>query len=67
MPAARFIVKSLRIEYLKKARGTIEAVCECEPPHGSEKKAYDLEVRLTDASGELVATVHLETLVGPVR
>jgi acyl-coenzyme A thioesterase PaaI-like protein len=64
---ARFIVKSLAIEYRKKARGTIEASCQCDPPRSSEKQSYGLDVTLTDASGDVVASVRLETLVGPNR
>lgn len=65
-PDARFIVKGLSIEYLKKARGDIIGECHCEPISSSERRSYPLEVKLTDASGTLVAKARLETLVGPL-
>lgn len=62
---ARFIVKALGIEYLKKARGTILAECRCEPISSSERREVELAVELTDAGGALVARARLTTLVGP--
>jgi uncharacterized protein (TIGR00369 family) len=61
----RFIVKSLAIEYLKKARGNIVAECRCEPIQSSERREYELSVLLTDANGALVAQARLTTLVSP--
>jgi uncharacterized protein (TIGR00369 family) len=63
----RFIVKSLGIEYLKKARGDIFADCRCEPIQSSERREYELSVLLTDSSGTLVAQARLTTLVSPRR
>lgn len=61
----RFIVKSLAIDYLKKARGDIFADCQCEPLQSSERREYELSVLLTDSSGALVAQARLTTLVSP--
>jgi uncharacterized protein (TIGR00369 family) len=62
----RFIVKALSIEYLKKARGTILAECQCEPLSSAERREVQLSVELTDAGGAVVARARLTTLVGPV-
>lgn len=64
---ARFIVTELSMRYLKKARGTITARCQCEPVTSNERKAYPLEVQLFDAHGDLVAVATMQTLVGPVK
>lgn len=66
-PDARFIVKGLSIEYLKKARGDITGECRCEPIASSERRAYPLDVQLLDDSGTVVAKARLETLVGPLH
>lgn len=62
---ARFIVAGLDIEYIKKARGTITAVCECPMPASSERREYQIPVSMFDDSGEEVARATLATLVGP--
>jgi acyl-coenzyme A thioesterase PaaI-like protein len=63
----RFIVTKLAIEYKKKARGRIIAECRCDPPTSAERREYQLEVALRDASGADVASVVLTTLVGTTR
>jgi len=63
----RFIVTKLGIEYKKKARGRITAECRCDPPRGSERREYELTIDLSNASGEVVATATLTTLVGSSR
>ena len=66
MPAdARFIVSGMKIEYLKKARGTITAVGEPPIPKTADRAQYDVPVTLRDASGEDVCKVVLHSLVGP--
>lgn len=62
---ARFIVSGMKIEYLKKARGTITAVGESPVPRSAVRAHYDVPVRLVDASGEEVARAVLHSLVGP--
>ncbi len=64
---ARFIVKSLNIEYLKKARGTITATCDCPVPETNQRQEYVVPVSLLDDKGDEVARVTLTTLVGPVK
>jgi acyl-coenzyme A thioesterase PaaI-like protein len=62
---ARFIVAGIRLDYLKKARGTIRAVCDCPVPASSARTEYEVPVHLRDESGEEVVRATLRTLVGP--
>jgi acyl-coenzyme A thioesterase PaaI-like protein len=62
---ARGIITHLGMDYLKKARGRITAECHCPVPSSSERKEYDVEGVLTDASGEVVARAHARWLIGP--
>jgi uncharacterized protein (TIGR00369 family) len=62
---ARFIVAGLSIEYLKKARGTLTATCDCPVPESSERREFAVEVSIRNASGEEVAKATLRSLVGP--
>jgi uncharacterized protein (TIGR00369 family) len=64
---ARFIVTAIRIEYLKKARGTITATCSCPVPKTSHRAEYEVPVRMHDPSGNEVARATLTTLIGPRR
>ncbi|WP_437954837.1 hotdog fold domain-containing protein [Sorangium sp. So ce119] len=64
---ARFIVAGLSIEYLKKSRGTIRAVCECPVPDSSERREYQIPVSMRDATGAEVARAVLRSLVGPKK
>jgi acyl-coenzyme A thioesterase PaaI-like protein len=64
---ARFIVAKMEIEYVKKARGTIRAVVDCEVPATSERREYRVPVRMLNRAGEEVARSTLYTLVGPKR
>jgi uncharacterized protein (TIGR00369 family) len=63
---ARFIVKRIEIDYLKKARGTITASCTCPTSLGDTRTEYVIEVSLTDATNNTVAAVKMVTLVGPI-
>ncbi|MEM1416702.1 MAG: DUF4442 domain-containing protein [Myxococcota bacterium] len=62
---ARFIVAGLSMEYFKKARGTITAVCECAPIASSERQEYPIRVSLRNEAGEEVAAAEIRTFVGP--
>lgn len=64
---ARFIVKSLTVNYLKKARGTITATCECPVPDSNERQEYRVPVHLFNEQGDEVANTTLVTLVGPTK
>lgn len=63
----RGIIKGLSIEYVKKARGTIEAVAEFVPPTTNEKQTVLLDVVLRDASGDVVARAKADWQIGPDR
>jgi acyl-coenzyme A thioesterase PaaI-like protein len=67
-PHLRGIPVRLEIDYLKKARGTITAVCELpgpipEPP-GDERTAYEAPVVLTDPAGDVVARAVARWVIG---
>jgi acyl-coenzyme A thioesterase PaaI-like protein len=64
---ARFIVAGMSVEYLKKARGTIRAVADCEVPTTSERREIEVRVSMLDASGTEVTRAVLRTLVGPKK
>jgi acyl-coenzyme A thioesterase PaaI-like protein len=64
---ARFIVAGMDLNYVKKARGTIEGRCDCPVPATSERQEYLVPVTLHDASGDAVVEATLRTLVGPKR
>jgi uncharacterized protein (TIGR00369 family) len=64
-PESRAILTGLSIEYLKKARGTLTAVCDCEVPATNERREYEIEGQIFDKSGEVVARAKARWLVGP--
>jgi len=64
---ARFIVAGMNLDYVKKARGTIEGRCDCPVPSSNERTEYQVPVTLHDASGEVVVRATLRTLVGPKK
>jgi acyl-coenzyme A thioesterase PaaI-like protein len=64
---ARFIVKGLSLDYLKKARGPITGQCSIPVPLTAERQEYDVEVSLSDQQGDVVTRAVLKTLVGPKR
>jgi acyl-coenzyme A thioesterase PaaI-like protein len=64
---ARFIVAGFAIEYWKKARGTITAICDCPTPTTSDREEYCVEVAMRDEAGVEVCRAKLRSLVGPKR
>ena len=66
-PATRFIISGLRIEYPKKARGTITATGSCPAITSSERAEYKAIATMRDASGDIVTRCVADVLVGPVR
>lgn len=64
---ARFIVAGLSIDYLKKSRGTIRGICDCEVPATSERREFQVVVSMRDKDGDEVAKCTLRSLVGPKR
>ncbi len=51
----RGIITSLKMDYLKKARGEITATCDAHIPTTPGKHDVTIEAHLRDASGEIVA------------
>ncbi len=64
-PEARGIPVEIRIEFLKKARGTIVAEGTCQPPETSSRHEHPVEALLTDESGDKVARFSARWIVGP--
>lgn len=62
---ARFIVKAMNIEYLKKARGTLTARCKCAVPDNSARQELPVVVEVFDRAGDVVTRGTLISLVGP--
>lgn len=65
-PTVRGILTGLEVEYLKKARGTLQAEAECEVPEVAEPAEYTVVARISDAAGVSVATVRARWLLSPV-
>ncbi|MBX7118083.1 MAG: DUF4442 domain-containing protein [Gemmatimonadaceae bacterium] len=63
----RGIVTDLRIEYLKKARGTIRAVSRVEVPTVTEDRAFEVVSECLDRSGAVVARARVTWRLGPER
>ncbi len=63
----RGIVRSLSIEYLKKARGTLTAECRCSPPRSvTGETDYTVTATIRDATGEAVASASVVWRLAPV-
>lgn len=54
-PGARGIVTGLGVEYLKKARGTLDAECRCVVPPITGETELALVSEVRDAAGDIVA------------
>jgi uncharacterized protein (TIGR00369 family) len=64
---ARFIVSSIKMDYLRKARGTIRAICDCPVPLTSARREFEIIVSLQDESKKEVAQARITSLVGPQK
>ena len=67
LPATvRGILVSIEIDYVKKARGLLEAQCRCDVPvvDGPVERVVTAEIR--DASGAVVTVVHARWRLAPV-
>lgn len=64
---SRAILTGLKIEYHKKARGTLKAECKSEPPTTADEHSLEVEARIYDADGDCVATGLATWLIGPER
>jgi acyl-coenzyme A thioesterase PaaI-like protein len=66
LPAsARFILKSLSMDYLKKARGTLTAECTSVIPDTSVQQEYRVDSVVRDVAGDVVARAQAVWLLGP--
>lgn len=68
-PGLRGIPVHLEIDYEKKARGTVTAVCQLaeaipEPPPGDERVSFEAPVVLTDPEGDVVARATARWVIG---
>src|SRR5438552_18376738 len=54
-PGTRGIVTGLSMEYLKKARGTLTAECNCDVPAIGTEMRYEGIATVKDAGGDVVA------------
>jgi acyl-coenzyme A thioesterase PaaI-like protein len=67
-PGLRGIPVHLEIDYGKKARGTITAVCELPgpipEPAGEERVSYEAPVTLSDPAGDVVARAQARWVIG---
>ncbi|HEV8124811.1 MAG TPA: hotdog fold domain-containing protein [Gemmatimonadales bacterium] len=65
-PGARGIVTAFAVEYFKKARGNLEAVCSCQPPAAigvTTEVVVQAEIR--DEAGDIVARTAATWRLGP--
>lgn len=62
---ARGIPIGFSVEFLKKARGTIEASCAADLESSTEERDVDVEAELKDESGDTVARFTARWRVGP--
>ena len=66
LPAdARGILTALSIEYLKKARGPLIALCNFTPPDASVRAEHEVVSEIRDGAGDVVARATARWLVGP--
>lgn len=64
-PSMRGILVGYRIEYLKKARGTITATSCFDAKPSGESKQYEVSVEMKNQRGELVSRAFATWLIGP--
>lgn len=68
LPAkSKAILTELKMEYFKKARGSLYAEGRCDVPSSNERKAYVATADIYDASNTLVAKATATWLVGPTE
>lgn len=61
---ARAILVRLEIDYLKKARGTLRSACDFAPVTTADEREIDVDSRLRDAAGDVVATGRARWKIG---
>ena len=65
-PATRGILVGFTIEYLKKARGTLVAECDCGVLDVSTPIECEVEVVVRDAAGDVVVRARPRWRIGPI-
>ena len=65
-PSVRGIVTRLETRYLKKARGTLVATCECTVPSISEPTDVEIHADIRDPTGDVVARVTATWRLSPI-
>jgi acyl-coenzyme A thioesterase PaaI-like protein len=65
-PTVRGILVGIEVEYLKKARGVLEAEAVCDVPEVRERIEHTVDAAIRDAVGDTVATVRARWLLSPV-
>ena len=63
----RGIVTQISMQYFKKARGTIRAICDVAPPTVAGDMEFDVTADCLDRSGDLVARATVRWRLGPQR
>ena len=64
-PGVRGIVTGLSIEYLKKARGTLVAACDCEVAPVTIERNEQVHATITDEAGDVVARATVTWKLSP--
>ncbi len=64
-PSVRGIVTGLRAEFLKKARGSLEAECRCLIPEIDAPAEHKVTAVIRDAEGDTVTRVTVDWLLSP--
>ena len=64
---SRGIIAGLSIDYLKKARGRLEAECATEVPPLDGRTEHEVAVAIRDAAGDVVATATARWVIEPAR
>jgi acyl-coenzyme A thioesterase PaaI-like protein len=64
-PTIRGIVTNLEITYLKKARGTLTAECQCDIPAVTARVEHVVESVIRDPAGDVVARANVRWLLSP--
>ena len=60
----RGIVTNLSMEYTKKARGTLTAICEFEPPAADFEGPFTVRAEIIDSEGDVVSSAKAEWTIG---
>jgi acyl-coenzyme A thioesterase PaaI-like protein len=61
----RGILTGFSVDYLKKARGRLQAECRCDIPPDNNEREYELTGEIRDPEAAVVAVVRARWLIGP--